>query len=388
MREDRDLMNCLNGLPTDDEPLTDAEMDSLTRTVLQRTRRQTLRKVRGRKRHWPVWGRVLVSGAACAMMLVGLNGINPALAEGLPLLGNVFAYINALPKGYLQSEQLSDYAQSVQVAENSAPAGVQQDSLPKTTMQMAAPQEAPYTITLSQVYCDELYLRVGLIFTAQDDSLAQFDGVTIDPPLLWEDTSDAEANTLYGGVTLNGESVGGDLVPYFRKQDDHTFVCEMDYNLQNYTGDKQDMQASLTFTNLVGVTEGSEEKVPLDGSYSLNFTVSADGTLTREGQMKGGEQNGIRPVSLTATPGETRLQYAAASLPEEVNPYPQILLEDGTALEWVRGTPDENEENGETVWTYTFDAVPEGTTQLQVRVVDKNSEELAVLAEWTVSLPQ
>jgi hypothetical protein len=49
---------------------------------------------------------------------------------------------------------------------------------------------------------------------------------------------------------------------------------------------------------------------------------------------------------------------------------------------------DTNEENGETVWTYTFDAVPEGTTQLQVRVVDKNSEELAVLAEWTVTLPQ
>lgn len=387
MREDRDLMNCLNGLPTDDEPLTDTEMERLTRTVLQRTQSPAHGKGRGRKHRWPVWCKVLASGAACVVLLAGLNGINPALAEDLPLLGDVFAYINALPKGYLQSEQLSDYAQSVQVTASSEDANAQSDAVPENAAQKTT-AEAPYTMTLSQVYCDELYLRVGLIFTARDDSLAAFDAVTLNPPVLWEDTPEAEANTLYGGVTLNGESVSGDLVPCFRKQDDHTFVCEMDYNLQNYAGNKQDMQASLTLTNLVGVTEGSEEKVPLDGSYSLHFTVSADGTLTRKGQIEGGEQNGLCPVSLTVTPGETCLQYEATSLPEETNPYPQIFLADGTTLEWVRGTTDTDEENGGTVWTYSFDAVPEGTAQLQVRVVDKNSENLTTLAEWTVTLPQ
>lgn len=388
MRKDRDLMNSLNGLPTDDEPLTDTEMDRLTRAVLQRTQSQTPGKVRSRNHRWPVWCKVLASGAACVVLLAGLNGINPALAEELPLLGDVFAYFNTLHKGYLQSEQLSDYAQSVQVTANSEAADApSEDAISENTPQEAMAAE-PYTMTVSQVYCDELYLRVGLIFTARDDSLAAFDAVTINPPVLWEDTSEAEANTLYGGVTLNGESVSGDLVPCFRKQDDHTFVCEMDYNLQNYAGNKQEMQASLTFTNLVGVTEGSEEKVPLDGSYSLHFTVSADGALTREGQIEGGEQNGLCPVSLTVTPGETCLQYEATSLPEETNPYPQIFLADGTALEWVRGTPNPNEENGGTVWTYFFDAVPEGITELQVRVVDKNSEDLVVLAEWTITLPQ
>lgn len=378
MGEDRELMHHLNGLPTDDEPLTDIEMQRLTRSVLWRTQQQSSGRQKKSKRRWPVWGKMLVGGAACVALLAGLNGVNPALAEELPLLGDVFAYFNALPKGYLPSEKLGDYAQSVQVE------GTPEAADASTSLM---PEAGSYTMTLSQIYCDELYLRVGLVFAAKDDSLAEFDAVTIDPPLLWEDTSPSEANTLYGGVTLNKESLGGDLVPYFRKQDEHTFVCEMDYNLQNYSGNKQNMQASLTFSNLVGVIEESGEKVPLAGSYTLNFTVSADGTLTREGRMEGGEQNGIRPVSLQATPGETCLTFAAASLPENVDPYPQIFMANGTSMEWVRGTPSEHAEKGEIIWNYTFDAVPEDTEKLTVRVVDKNSRDQEVLAEWSVTLP-
>ena len=37
MGEKDRLMNCLNQLPSEDEPLTDAEMDRLTQRVLQRT---------------------------------------------------------------------------------------------------------------------------------------------------------------------------------------------------------------------------------------------------------------------------------------------------------------------------------------------------------------
>ncbi|MWK60490.1 hypothetical protein GO594_31445, partial [Pseudomonas otitidis] len=79
------------------------------------------------------------------------------------------------------------------------------------TAQQSAAETLPYTLTLRQVYCDELYLRVGLVLTASDESLAGFDAVTIDPPVLYEDTSREEANTLYGGVTMNGEAIGGDL---------------------------------------------------------------------------------------------------------------------------------------------------------------------------------
>ena len=284
MLDNRDLMNALETLETSDPALTDTEMQHLTRAVLTRTAcgnpaaRRTGHAVKSRRsfRRLPAWGQVLTAGAACAVLLVGLNGINPALAEGLPLLGDVFAYFNDLPKGYLQGNDLGEYAQPTQIE-----AEVQQDPAPEARDE-AAPKvqaaagniltENPCTLTLSQVYCDELYLRVGLVLTAEDDTLAGFDAVTIDPPLLYEDTTEAEANTLYGGVTLNGESVGGDLVPCFRKQDDHTFFCEMQYNLQNYTGDTRDMQASLTFSHLVGITEESEDKIPLEGTYNLTNT--------------------------------------------------------------------------------------------------------------------
>lgn len=393
MREDRNLMNQLEALETSDPALTQEEMQRLTRAVLARAGKGGQPVPRRRKRSAPArrlrgWGQVLLAGAACAVVLVGLNGFNPALAEGLPLVGNVFAYFNQLSKGYLQGNDLSRYAQPAQIeasVEQEPADEAQSDALPPvqaTAGEVLTPESC--SLTLSQIYCDELYLRVGLVLTAEDDTLAGFDLVTIDPPLLYEDTSEEEANTLYGGVTLNGEAIGGDLVPCFRKQDDHTFFCEMQYNLQNYTGDTRDMQASLTFSHLVGVTEDSEEKTPLEGSYNLNFTVSEDASLTRMGQIQGGEQNGVRLLSLKATPGETCVVYTAASVPEGVALYPQVFIGGGASLEWVRGTPDPD---GKTEKCY-FDGVPEGVTTLTVRLVDKNSEEQEALAEWTVTLPE
>lgn len=403
MLDNRDLMNALETLETSDPALTDTEMQHLTRAVLTRTAcgnpaaRRTGHAVKSRRsfRRLPAWGQVLTAGAACAVLLVGLNGINPALAEELPLLGDVFAYFNDLPKGYLQGNDLGEYAQPTQIE-----AEVQQDPAPEARDE-AAPKvqaaagniltENPCTLTLSQVYCDELYLRVGLVLTAEDDTLAGFDAVTIDPPLLYEDTTEAEANTLYGGVTLNGESVGGDLVPCFRKQDEHTFFCEMQYNLQNYTGDTRDMQASLTFSHLVGITEESEDKIPLEGTYNLNFTVSEDASLTRVGQIDGGEQNGVRLVSVKVTPGETQMEYAVfGPLPGDAAPALRAFVVQGenlTKLQPAAGSERWDEVQSCTVHTDYFDAVPEGVTELRVQMLDKNAEEEVLLAEWTVALP-
>ena len=311
------------------------------------------------------------------------------------LFPDVFAYFNDLPKGYLQGNDLGEYGQPTQIE-----AEVQQDPTPEARDETAPKVQAaagniltenPCTLTLSQVYCDELYLRVGLVLTAEDDTLAGFDAVTIDPPLLYEDTTEAEANTLYGGVTLNGESVGGDLVPCFRKQDDHTFFCEMQYNLQNYTGDTRDMQASLTFSHLVGITEESEDKIPLEGTYNLNFTVSEDASLTRVGQIDGGEQNGVRLVSVKVTPGETQMEYAVfGPLPGDATPALRAFAVQGenlTKLQPAAGSERWDEVQSCTVHTDYFDAVPEGVTELRVQMLDKNAEEEVLLAEWTVTLP-
>lgn len=389
MGKEQDLMHLLDSLATEDTPLTDTEMERLTRQVLGRTQTKTKPASHARRKgKWPVWSKAFVGAAACVVLLAGVNGINPAWAEDLPVLGDVFAYINGLPKGYLQSEQLEEYAQ---------PAQIQADSDAPDESSASEPAGQPIQLTLSQIYCDGLYLRLGLTLTAEDDSLADFEVVTIDPPLLWEDTTRAEANTLYGGVTLNGEAVGGDLLPCFRKQDAHTFVCEMDYNLQDYTGSLENMQASLTLSNLVGVkgttgAVGDEEKTPLAGSYTLSFTVSADGTLTREGQIEGGEQNHVSLIGVQATPGETRIQYSVnGPLPDNATPAMRLFaVQDGnlTKLQPASGSIQNGEGQSETVYTDYFDAVPEGVTELQAEVLDKNARTEVILAQWTITLPQ
>ena len=389
MGKEQDLMHLLDSLATEDTPLTDTEMDRLTRQVLGRTQTKTKPASHARRKgKWPVWSKAFAGAAACVVLLAGVNGINPAWAEDLPVLGDVFAYINGLPKGYLQSEQLGEYAQ---------PAQIQADSDAPDESSASEPAGQPIQLTLSQIYCDGLYLRLGLTLTAEDDSLADFEVVTIDPPLLWEDTTQTEANTLYGGVTLNGEAVGGDLLPCFRKQDAHTFVCEMDYNLQDYTGSLENMQASLTLSNLVGVkgttgAVGDEEKTPLAGSYTLSFTVSANGTLTRKGQIKGGEQNHVSLIGVQAAPGETRIQYSVnGPLPDNATPAMRLFaVQDGnlTKLQPASGSIQNGEGQSETVYTDYFDAVPEGVTELQAEVLDKNARTELILAQWTITLPQ
>lgn len=398
MSEERRLLQELETIETSDPPLTADEMQRLTRAVLRRTGQAGAQKQgrarRPRKaRRLPAWGRVLAGGAACVALLAGLNAVDPALAEELPVLGNVFAAINSQEKATLKSEQLADYAQPAQIeAEVQPDAAAAPDAAAPDVQEKAVDGLHPETctLTLNQLYCDELYLRVGLVLTAQDDTLAAFDTVTIDPPLLWEEIPEQELNTLYGGVTLNGQAVSGDTLPCFRKQDAHTFFCEMQYNLQGYTGAVQDMQASLTFSNLVGVTGETGGKTPLPGVYALEFVVSADETLTRMGTFADAEQNGLTLTSVTVTPGETRVAYTAQEpLPGGAAPALQVYAVQGqelTPLQAASGRIQEDGAQSGTLYTDDFDAVPEGVCELIVQVVDKNGKDLAVLAEWTVTL--
>ena len=157
------------------------------------------------------------------------------------------------------------------------------------------------------------------------------------------------------------------------------------------------MQASLTLFNLVGVkgttgAVGDEEKTPLAGSYTLSFTVSADGTLTREGQIEGGEQNHVSLISVQAAPGETRIQYSVnGPLPDNATPAMRLFaVQDGnlTKLQPASGSIQNGEGQSETVYTDYFDAVPEGVTELQAEVLDKNARTEVILAQWTITLPQ
>ena len=128
-----------------------------------------------------------------------------------------------------------------------------------------------------------------------------------------------------------------------------------------------------------------------EGTYNLNFTVSEDASLTRVGQIDGGEQNGVRLVSVKVTPGETQMEYAVfGPLPGDAAPALRAFAVQGenlTKLQPAAGSERWDEVQSCTVHTDYFDAVPEGVTELRVQMLDKNAEEEVLLAEWTVTLP-
>ena len=89
--------NELDALPTEETPLTAAESDRLADAVLEKVhvesgeapRKKSVHRAKSAKRRRvPVWGRALAGVAACMAVLCGVNTVNPALAEGLPFVGD------------------------------------------------------------------------------------------------------------------------------------------------------------------------------------------------------------------------------------------------------------------------------------------------------------
>ena len=112
--------NELDALPTEETPLTAAESDRLADAVLEKVhvesgeapRKKSVHRAKSAKRRRvPVWGRALAGVAACMAVLCGVNTVNPALAEGLPFVGDVFSFLNQHDsKNQLKSDRLSGTA--------------------------------------------------------------------------------------------------------------------------------------------------------------------------------------------------------------------------------------------------------------------------------------
>ena len=199
--------NELDALPTEETPLTAVESDRLADAVLAKLhaesgeapRKKSVHRAKSAKhRRVPVWGRALAGVAACMAVLCGVNTVNPALAEGLPFVGDVFSFLNQHDsKNQLKSDRLSGYAQQAAVP-----------AVPESQSETGESSTAnPYTLTLNQVYCDGLYLRIGLTLTAPDgnDSLAGYDWLAQNPGGEgWIEICQAQAD---GTLLANGQAL-------------------------------------------------------------------------------------------------------------------------------------------------------------------------------------
>ena len=379
--------NELDALPTEEAPLTAAESDRLADAVLAKVhvesgeapRKKSVHRAKSAKRRRvPIWGRALAGVAACMAVLCGVNTVNPALAEGLPFVGDVFSFLNQHDsKNQLKSDRLSGYAQQAAVP-----------AVPESQSETGESSTAsPYTLTLNQVYCDGLYLRIGLTLTAPDgnDSLAGYDWLAQNPGGEgWIEICQAQAD---GTLLANGQALYPQNGFVFEKVDGHTYAAAMDYDLADYNGDTAAIDCQLTVAGLTGVqnaydADGSYLRTRLDGRWKLNFTVSSDDMANRIGTVSEPEVNGYTLSSVIAAPGETRVTVQlSADAPEGATL--QLFSADGQKLQCASSRPSAD---SSTV-SYDFDAAPADAAGLTVKLVDKNTDPLVELAQWDVSLP-
>ena len=321
---DADLLKTLNEQPMPATPLTD---DEFARVLDAACAKQSQAK-KTVKRRFP-WGRVAAAAAAC--MAVGLGSVNfaaPAVAEQLPVVGSLFSWLNrGGQEDYtsLQSEQLNKYAETVETTAESA--------------------DTPYTLTLGQVFNDGDWLRISLMLTAEDDSLAGFNAIGPSEDAVEKALQNGGGQ--YGTLVLdNGMELNGAVS--FEKRDDRTFVTGLNYELFLAPDDLAGHTATLTLSDLVACnksileTDGKSywhydyaDQTPLPGNYTLTFTipeVSDAGVRTMETPV---EQNGITLQSVTATPAATKVLLSFSAEQHWVNV--RLFTEDGTELGHERG---------------------------------------------------
>lgn len=232
---DVDLLKTLNDQPMPETPLTD---DEFARVLDAACGRLPQKKPAGHRR-FP-WGRVAAAAAAC--LAVGLGSINfaaPAVAEQLPVVGSLFSWLNRGGQDdyvSLQSEQLNKYAETVESTAESA--------------------DSPYTLTLGQVFNDGDWLRISLMLTSEDDSLAGFNA--IGPREDAVEKAMQSGGGQYGTLVLdNGIELSGGVT--FEKRDDHTFVAGLNYELFLTHDDLAGHTATLTLSDLMACNKSIVE---------------------------------------------------------------------------------------------------------------------------------
>lgn len=383
---DVDLLKTLNGQPMPETPLTD---DEFTRVLDAACGRLPQKKPAGHRR-FP-WGRVAAAAVAC--LAVGLGSINfaaPAVAEQLPVVGSLFSWLNRGGQDdyvSLQSEQLNKYAETVESTAETA--------------------DSPYTLTLGQVFNDGDWLRISLMLTSEDDSLAGFNA--IGPREDAVEKALQNGGGQYGTLVLdNGIELSGGI--NFEKRDDHTFVAGLNYELFLTNEDLAGHTATLTLSNLMACNRSTVEtdgksywhydyadQTPLPGTYTLTFTipeVSDAGVRTMSTPV---EQDGVTLQSIKATPAATKVLLTFP--PEQHWVSVKLYTADGTELGHERGEGgwwtdgawtadpadfDHPEQCTKASYDY-FAAVPENCHSLTVKVYDFDTD--AELTTFTAELP-
>ncbi len=234
-----------------------------------------------------------LSGLAAAfVLLVGVNSIDPAFAESLPLVGGIFQRVGN-PQGWrnldITQQSVQSYAETLEGVEVQVPAG--------------GIGEKPMTVSAGEAYYDGEFVYVGLemdIGGGYRDLYNSWDGYGL---LL-----NGETQAAYNPETYDVEYVFDCAEmgnPHWAEGEDGRYVSQRAFRVPEKFRGRDSLEVTLQYGAVY--TRGNLwGDITLNSSgFALSFPVTKNNAPVKTVDGGGLEMGGVRLVSAVATPAGT-----------------------------------------------------------------------------------
>ena len=316
-----------------------------------------VKKRSGAKRVWKTAVGTVSALAAAFVLLLGVNGLNPALAENLPFLGGIFRQMNN-NQGWVNLDTtqsaVQQYATPVEGAEVQVPAG--------------GLLEKPMTVAVKEAYFDGEFLYAGLTMEI-DEKAGLYNRVLPGFDILINGDSMIGYNEQGGrGYDTEGFAVMNGIRPWSYKENG-LHISQIAFRVPEQYHELEQVEITLQY-NGIQVYNAAWDTCVNSTPFSLSFTAEKNDVQIR--RIEGGlEVNGIKLVSAVATPAGSA--YTLEFPPEIVNPATGPQFEDGCAVGPLGDTVPQTFEDGTVRTTRIFGGVQESDSRKVVYAVfDKN----------------
>lgn len=299
-----------------------------------------------------------VSGLAAAfMLLLGINGLNPALAESLPLVGGIFQQINNTQGWVNLTETQLDvqrYAQPVENVEAQVPAN--------------GLLEKPMTVTVREAYFDGEFLYAGLeleLDCRESELLTnQVPGYNI--------LINGEEQLGYNEKGGRGRDAEGFVMMShdgWQRMENGQYLSQLAFRVPEQYRALEQVQVTLQYVGIYHQGDWTNQ-VLNSTPFKLDFTAEKNDAQVK--RIEGGaERNGVKLVSAVASPAGTVFTLDIPS--EYVNPSGGAIFEDGCAVGALGDASPQTTEEGLTRVTRVFGGLrEEETRKIVYSVFDKN----------------
>lgn len=318
--------------------------------------------------------------AAAFVLLVGVNAVNPTLAESLPGIGSLFQTINGSKNA--MGSNLGTYGDMVQ----------------KIGLTATATVQSGYGLTVEEGYSDGKYAYLTMRLHCPEET-QQYESVGLN--------CEGESDFAF---RLNGTEA--EMMSSGLQKDGADLKMAMVLKLPREAKNGEALAVSVEIGTLYGIYPNYKQNRRYDEipvGFAAQFSVSADTTHNWEKQLDA-QDNGVRLHGIAVTPGLVTLDLEIPFWGREgdallsggpVVGYAELLAADGKVLNRnsrLNELDFVNEENAETIrGSVAFDGIPAQSKTVTLRVwnrspdassvlVSENGEERLLFAEFTVDL--